>query len=196
VRRSRRKRHPFLWAVGVLVVVFLILSSIFYVWPATNTPQRVDAIVVLGGTPSEARWQRGLALARAGFAPVLVQSDNPWTPCPRGPAEVKVICFDPEPSTTQGEAVDIARLARDHHWHRLLIVTDIPQVTRARIRIERCFTGTLLFNAVSPGSIEQWLYGVVYEWGALAKALTLQRACGSGPVERVQVVPPNAGAQR
>ncbi len=174
----------------VTVVVFLVLTAVLFVWPTTNAPQRVNAIVVLSGSPWSTRWQKGVDLARDGYAPVLVQSDPSWTPCPRGPARVEVICFDPVPATTQGEAVDVARIAAEHHWDRLLVVAIVTQTTRARIRFERCYHGTVLFSAVSPRGVAGWLFNIAYEWGALGKALIFQRGCGSGPPERIQTVPP------
>ncbi len=185
-----RRSRALMATATVLVVAFLVLTAVLFVWPATNAPQRVNAIVVLSGSPWSSRWQRGLGLARDGYAPVLVRSDPLWTPCPRGPARVEVICFDPDPATTQGEAVDVARIAAEHHWHRLLVVTIVTQTTRARIRFERCYHGAVLFSAVSPRGVAGWLFNVAYEWGALGKALVLQRGCGSGPPERVLIVPP------
>jgi len=172
----------------VLVIAFLVLTILLFVSPSTDTPRRVNAIVVLGGTPWAARWQRAVSLARDGYAPFLVRSDSQWTSCPKGPDRVTVICFKPEPATTQGEALDVARLAARHHWGRLLVVTSVPQVTRARIRFDRCYHGTVLFNAVSEGGLEQWMYNLAYEWAALGKALVLQRGCGSGPAELTRTV--------
>lgn len=158
-----------------MVVVFVVLTAVLFVWPATNAPRRVDAIVVLGG--SGARLPKGLELARAGYAPVLVVSDHEEAPCPAGGPRVQVICFNPAPATTQGEARDVTRLAAAHHWDQLLVVAGTPQTTRARIRFDRCYRGTLLIDPVSPVGVEQWLYNVAYEWGALVKAFTIQRGC-------------------
>ncbi len=175
-RAGRLRRHRVLIGVlVVLVVAFLALTAVLFVWPATNAPRRVDAIVVLGGSGD--RIAKGLALARDGYAPFLVISDHDEAPCPKGPPGVRVICFNPNPASTQGEAEAVARMATDHRWDSLIVVSSIPQTTRARIRFDRCFNGSLLFVPTSPGGLSQWLYGVVYEWGALAKALTIQRGC-------------------
>ena len=99
--RHRGRRIIFL-AIAALVALFLVLTAVLFVWPATNAPRRSDAIVVLGG--SGPRIPKGLALARAGYAPYLVISDPGNEPCHWAVPNVKVICFVPDPSTTQGEA--------------------------------------------------------------------------------------------
>jgi len=179
MRSSRhRGRRKTLMVLNALVALFLVLTAVLFVWPATNAPRRSDAIVVLGG--SGPRIQKGLALARAGYAPYLVISvsdrADPYQ-CPSAPPRVSIICFIPHPRTTQGEARAVARLARTHDWHQIILVPGIPQTTRARIRFDRCYHGTLLFDPTSPGGLGEWIHSVIYEWGALIKALALQRGC-------------------
>jgi uncharacterized SAM-binding protein YcdF (DUF218 family) len=172
-RRHRLRRS--LITLAVIIAVFLTLTAVLFVFPSTNAPRRSNAIVVLGG--SGPRLQKGLALARAGYAPYLVVSGTVPSVCPPARQEVKVICFHPVPDTTQGEAREVANLARSHDWHQIIVVSGTPQTTRARIRFTRCYQGTLLFDPASPGSLGGWIWNVAYEWGALIKALTLQRGC-------------------
>jgi uncharacterized SAM-binding protein YcdF (DUF218 family) len=161
--------------LGLLLVVFLVLTAVLFVWPSTNTPRDSDAIVVLAGTGP--RLQKGLQLARAGYARYLVISDTPGQSCPPSPTGITVICFTADPLTTQGEARATTKLARVHHWHQIIVVPSTPQTTRARVRFSRCYGGTLLFDPASPGGLRSWISNVFYEWGALAKALVLQRGC-------------------
>ena len=161
--------------VAAVVVAFLVLTAVLFVFPATNAPQRVDAVVVLGGSGD--RLGKALTLVREGYAPVLLVSDHQEAPCLPDTRRYRVVCFNPDPATTQGEAEEVGRIASAHHWDRLLVVSSIPQTTRARIRIDRCFHGTVLFDPVSPGGIAQWFFSLAYEWGALIKAFTLQRSC-------------------
>jgi hypothetical protein len=93
------------------------------------------------------------------------------------PESVRVLCFHATPQTTQGEARSIASLAKVHQWHRIIVVAPTSQVTRARLRVTRCYTGQVLMDGVSTGTVWQWAYAIAYEWGALAKALVLQRGC-------------------
>jgi hypothetical protein len=86
------------------------------------------------------------------------------------------MCFNPAPVTTQGEAEYVGRLARRYHWHSVAVVTITPQDSRARLRIERCFMGPV-YVVTSPIGLTSWPYEIAYEWGALVKALIVQRGC-------------------
>jgi hypothetical protein len=56
------------------------------------------------------------------------------------------------------------------------VVTITPQDSRARLRIERCFTGPV-YVVTTPIALTSWPYEIAYEWGALVKALVVQRSC-------------------
>ena len=142
-------------------------------------PAHVDAIVVLGG-PGD-RLGKGLELAHQGRAPVLVVSEGlpvsiPSSVCgPHGQA-LKVICFQPEPGTTQGEAEFVGRLAKQYRWRSVVLVTTPDQDTRARIRFGRCFAGHI-YVVTTPLPASQWAYQIAYQWAASFKAVALQRSC-------------------
>jgi uncharacterized SAM-binding protein YcdF (DUF218 family) len=178
-RRSRHKRTRSLWVVaGLLLALVLSLSARLFVWSAYNAVQGVhaDAVVVLGGPGP--RWQVALELAREHAAPVMLVSvpSVQWN-CPRYDFPgVQVECFRPDPDDTRGEARYAASTARANGWHSLIVVSSVPQATRARIRFKRCFSGTIYVVPARP-DLGTWAYEVVYEWGALAKALIWQRAC-------------------
>ena len=70
----------------------------------------------------------------------------------------------------------IARLAAEHGWRSITVVTSRDQITRARIRIRRCWKGPLRVVAV-PTPLLSVPYSTVYEVAALVKAETLQRGC-------------------
>jgi uncharacterized SAM-binding protein YcdF (DUF218 family) len=96
------------------------------------------------------RLARGLALVRGRVAPVLVVSDA-WSPtwveanrlCAGRPAPVRVLCLHPIPYSTRGEARAVTRLAADHHWRSILVVTSRYHINRARILFERCYDGAV-----------------------------------------------------
>ncbi len=68
------------------------------------------------------------------------------------------------------------RLARKYHWHSVALVTTTPQKSRARIRMKRCFSGPL-YVVTAPIALASWPDQIVYEWGAIIKALVVQRSC-------------------
>ena len=95
---------------------------------------------------------------------------------------VKLICFDPNPGDTRGEAEFVGRLAKEYRWDSVVLVTTRAQDTRARIVVGRCFSGSIY---VMTGSLPlgNWPYQVAYQWGALFKALVRvpePADCGSG----------------
>jgi uncharacterized SAM-binding protein YcdF (DUF218 family) len=165
--------------VGVaLVVVFVAATARLFVWSPTDAPTRVDAVVALGGDPGQRRAHDALELVKSGFAPVAVISlgGRRAVPCPAHPRTERVICFRANPLDTRGEAQYVARLVRRRHWSRLIVVSERSQTTRARMLFERCTSAHLHMVPVSdPAS--HIVYDVVYEWGALAKALVLHRSC-------------------
>jgi len=176
-----------------LVVALLLVTARLLVWPAQGAPARVSAIVMLAG-PGD-RLPVALQLAREHRAPMLVVSHG-WQgyggPCPPAVPAVKLICFDPNPGNTRGEAEFAGQLAKRYHWRSVVLVTTRTQDTRARITVGRCFGGSVyVVTAPLPGSA--WPYQIAYGWGALLKALAVQRNClwrpGRGQRAAVQAGP-------
>jgi uncharacterized SAM-binding protein YcdF (DUF218 family) len=177
-RKSRR--HPILrWlmvAIGLLIVVFLTASAVLFVFPATDQPRHVDAILSLNGTDEFARESKAIALAEEGYSRVLLFSQgNSPTPCPTVPG-IKVVCFIAVPGRTVGEVRFAAGYARRHGWHSIMVVPSRAQATRARLLLERCFTGRILV-VPAPFQLLHLPFEVLYEWGALGKALLVDRHC-------------------
>ncbi len=164
-------------ALGLLIVAFVTASSLLFVWPATDRPQHVDAILSLDGQNEAARQSRAVSLAEEGYAHVLLfsQGNSHTTPCPHVP-DVTVVCFSANPGRTAGEVEFAALYARRHDLHSLLIVPGRAQVTRARVLMKRCFSGHTAFVA-APVKLSDIPFDVIYEWGALAKALFIYRTC-------------------
>ena len=182
--RTAGPGHPRRWrfliaAAALLVAVFGAATARLFVWPERGMPGHVDAIVMLNG-PGD-RLPTALGLARAHRAPVVVISRGSpdWangSGCAPQIPGVRVICFSPDPATTQGEAEFAGRLARQYHWHSIVLVTTTPQDTRARLRVQRCFPGSI-YAMTAPLPAYEWPYALAYEWGATVKALLLQRTC-------------------
>ena len=112
-----RRRRVGAWrrvlaVIAVIVVAFCAVTARLFVWPAQGMPARVSAIVMLAG-PGD-RLPVALDLARQHRAPVLVVSrgnQGYGGPCPSPVPGVKLICFEPDPATTQGEAKALGRMA-------------------------------------------------------------------------------------
>lgn len=84
----------------------------------------------------------------------------------------RVDCFTPAPSTTAGESVEIARLAAENTWKRVIIVTFVPHASRARYIVQKCYPGELTVVANRPDlSPLLWAYNYVYQSAGYARTL-------------------------
>jgi uncharacterized SAM-binding protein YcdF (DUF218 family) len=177
-RFNGRGRRVTAVVILVLLVVFFALSARLFVFPDTGMPARVDAIVVLGG--GGGRLDLGVQLAGDDRAPYLVLSKGlPWiTPglCTKHVGATTVICFQPDPDTTQGEAEGAARLAKRYGWRSMVLVTTRDQVWRAHLRFQRCYAGTI-YGVDAPVPWYRWPYAITYQWGGTVKAELFQRGC-------------------
>jgi len=177
---GRPRRRRFLFAVAALLLaVFCAATARLFMWPERGLPARVDAIVMLNGPGDRLRTALGLAWAHRAPVAAISRGSPQWARggncAPQIPG-VRVICFSPDPATTQGEAEFAGRLARRYRWHSIVLVTTRPQDTRARLRMERCFPGSI-YVMTAPLRAYDWPYALAYEWGATIKALLLQRSC-------------------
>ena len=164
--------------VALLVVGFVVGTARLFLWPPSNQPVRSDAVVALGGDPGQLREKQALMLAREGYAPVAVISlgGKKAVPCPHPVHGVRIICFRADPLDTRGEAEYVSALVAARHWHRIIVVSERTQTTRARLLFERCTPVQLVMVPVQDPR-NHLPYDVVYEWGALMKALVFVRSC-------------------
>ncbi|OBG26732.1 hypothetical protein A5764_04810 [Mycobacterium sp. 852002-51057_SCH5723018] len=152
---------------------------------ADTAVSRVDAVVVLGGE-HDGREGYGLALAQQGLASTVVLS-NPYPAsdrlmsqvCLRHYDAVNVICSKPDPSTTRGEAIMTRRLAAEHKWNKVLIVTWRYHLPRARLLFHQCLSS--LDVSISAKAVPRhyvlplwyWEYIYLYQFAGIAQALTM-----------------------
>ena len=164
--------------VASVVVVLVAGTPRLFLWPPTDRPTRADAVVALGGDPGQLRAKSAIQLARSGYAPVAVLSlgGRRAVPCPRPVPRVEIICFRADPLNTRGEAEYVAILVARRHWHRIIVVSERSQATRARMLFKRCTSARLEMVPVADPR-DHLPYDVVYEWGALLKALSVVRSC-------------------
>ncbi len=141
-------------AFAFLVALWLVAVAVLFVWPQANDtpPAHADVVVVLSGGRNT-RLDPALRLMRRGVAPVLaissVQRDPKWIKARKlcsgayGKLRFRVLCFEASPYSTRGEAETVTKLAREHGWHRIVVVTSTYHVTRARMLFRRCFHGSV-----------------------------------------------------
>lgn len=130
--------------IGVLVVAALLVGVVVFVrnWVLVEpgAPFPDGPVAVLGGAGG--RVQAAVALIRASETPRLLVLSSSAADLYRNAGgscdETGVRCVMPEPETTAGEAVMLARLAREEEWERLTVVTTDGHATRARMHLGAC----------------------------------------------------------
>jgi uncharacterized SAM-binding protein YcdF (DUF218 family) len=184
VSKTQRRRRRFAVAglfAAALVAAFLIATALLFIWPSQGTPARANAIVVLDGPGN--RLGTAFKLAREHRAPLLLISlgtpySDPGNVCPPGTSGVRVVCFNPKPGTTRGEAEYVGRLARRYHWRSIVLVTMTPQITPGRVWLGRCAgPGTTVYAVAAPLAVSAWPAAVWHEWGAVINEELIQRSC-------------------
>jgi hypothetical protein len=178
--RPRRRRLRYLLVALVLAgSVFCAVTARLFIWPVSGMPARVDAIVMLNGPGDRLNTALSLAWEHRARVVVISRGSTYWgrgSICAPAIPRVRVICFDPEPDTTQGEAEFAGRLASQYHWQSIAVVAIAPQDAVARIRLSRCFSGKI-YVVNGSFSRSEWPFEIAYEWAATIRALTLQRSC-------------------
>ena len=66
-------------------------------------------------------------------------------------------------------------MAREHAWQQILVVASEDQLSRARLLFGRCWSGRAWF--VGGVHHPHGPIRVIYEWGAIIKAVTFKRGC-------------------
>jgi uncharacterized SAM-binding protein YcdF (DUF218 family) len=163
--------------IAALFAIFCAVTAHLFVFPVTGMPAQVDAIVVLGG-PGD-RLHAALKLAHRGRARYLVLSEGEYVPpqlCGTHVGSAAVLCFQPDPDTTQGEAEATARLARQYGWRSIAVLTTPDQTWRAELRFRRCYSGSI-YGVTTPLPRHLWPLMIAYQWAATAKAELVNRSC-------------------
>jgi len=180
-RRGRRLLIVLVIAWLVFNLVALGLTARFFLWPQSDQPRRVDAVVVLSGDYG-GRLPEGRRLIATSPDAVLVHAGTPDGPGAKelcaGGSPLKVICLQPEPDSTRAEARAVGQLAKQRGWHTIAVVTSTYHTTRAALLFRRCFQGQVhmvaIVDHISP-SLR--LRQVVHEWEGSLYALVVARSC-------------------
>jgi uncharacterized SAM-binding protein YcdF (DUF218 family) len=166
-----------LFALAVLFALFCGATARLFIWPSTGMPARVDAIVVPGGQGN--RTAAAITLAEQGRARYLVLSEGEPVPpqlCGAHVGAATVLCFMPNPDTTQGEAEATDRLAREYGFRSIVLVTTPDQTWRAELRFGRCYSGKI-YAVTTPLPKHLWPLMIAYQWAATVKAEIVNRGC-------------------
>lgn len=179
----------------VLLVVSVVLFTLWagvgvflYLSPVDTTSTEADALLVLA--PTDGRLEYAEQLMDQGYASTLVISVPPPeylrdddVPCNEA-RQYRVLCFEPDPVTTQGEARGLQQLAAANGWTSVNVVTDKSHAPRASILMSRCYPGEIsmlpyqkdlpLLSFAYPTN--SWAFEYAYETAAFAKVL-LKRSC-------------------
>jgi uncharacterized SAM-binding protein YcdF (DUF218 family) len=181
-QRSARRLRALALVTVVLLGLFTVLSLRLFVWPATSSTTRADAVLVFAGGSGE-RQAAGARLVRSGLAPVLVISDggvrnSPSARACRQPFGLKVVCVTPLVSSTTSEARTFAALAQRERWRSVIMVTTTYHLSRARLALGRCYRGKVATATVAPTvPVPALAPKILREWAALVVAGTVQRGC-------------------
>lgn len=174
---NARVKRRLRWAVvGVAAILlgYAAFSLLVIQFPRVDSPRRADAVVVLGA-PDPFNLAAAQKLIDQGYSDELVISVPYEVPyqCtePQPAARVHVLCFVPDPTTTEGEAREIGRLAAANGWNDIIVVTWTTHIARSRYLIEQCYPRALqMVDYRDTSTFWDRLYENVYQTGAFVKA--------------------------
>ncbi|WP_189337470.1 YdcF family protein [Arthrobacter sp. AFG7.2] len=162
---------------SVVLATWVTAGFFVFVVPAVDRPQRADAIVVLAPVVGTGRLELAEELMSDGLGTLLVVSmpdgvhRHNFSEVCRANRSYRIICFDPDPVTTQGEARAIQRLSEEFNWGSITVVTNEFHVARAELIIQRCYSYELNMVAVrSDLALKDWAYQFLYQSASWAKA--------------------------
>jgi uncharacterized SAM-binding protein YcdF (DUF218 family) len=131
-------------------------------WVVDEPVTRADAIVVLGDDNFYAdRATHAAELFRQDVAPEVVASGRRLRPnagiselmehdlVERGVPKDKIMRFTHDADSTRGEAEAVAKLAAEHHWKKLVIVTSNYHARRARYIYQKVFPAWIAVSVAS-----------------------------------------------
>jgi uncharacterized SAM-binding protein YcdF (DUF218 family) len=179
-RRCRRLLLRTVAWCATALLLWAVTGLALYVVPATDAPRHADVLFVLA--PQGDRTRYAEQLMDQGYAGTLAIS------APRDTAgssalcnekrAYRIVCFDPDPVTTQGEARALQSLSEEHGWKSADVLTAQFHVTRARVLLQRCYTGDLgmiAYRQELPLLVlpyvgqSSWAYHYMYETAAFVK---------------------------
>lgn len=181
-KRKRASLVQFCVLASVVVTVWAVAGYSLYVDPEVDRPGHADVLLVLAPVPDDrldyAKW-----LMEQGHADTLAVSvpssaaNGPTAKICDEPQSYRVVCFDPEPVTTRGEARALRDLSETYGWESADVLTAQSHASRTRVLMERCFNGVLQvipeWQQLPPVSLStnSWAYRYIYETAAFVKVV-------------------------
>jgi hypothetical protein len=179
----RRCRRLLLRTVAWCATALLLGAAtglFLYVAPATDAPRYADVLLVLA--PQGDRTRYAEQLMDQGYAGTLAISapedkDGSSALCKEKRA-YRIVCFKPDPVTTQGEARALQSLSEEYGWKSANVLTAQFHVTRATVLVQRCYKGDLSmieYRQELPLLVlpylgrSSWAYHYAYETAAFVK---------------------------
>ncbi|MDN4490675.1 ElyC/SanA/YdcF family protein [Demequina sp. SYSU T00068] len=176
-------------AGAVVAALALIACLPLYAFPASDEPRAVDAVYVIG-PPTGTRMALAEQMIADGLADTLVVSlvedDATERAAMERAAELcdapdawgfTVLCSQPEPFTTRGEARWMRELVESYGWESVAVITIRPHLTRTRVITERCWDGDIAYidsgESLAPW---YWAYQLAYQTAGFVK-VALQDGC-------------------
>lgn len=166
---------------AIVALLWVSVGLFLYVVPSTDGPRHADVLLVLAPPAeriafAEHLMDRGYAGTLAISVPLQENGGRISATCKEKRA-YRIVCFHPDPVTTQGEARALQRLSRMYGWKSANVITTQSHITRARIIIGRCYKGDLnmvaywqslpVLSFTNPR--QSWAYRLAYETGAFVK---------------------------
>lgn len=177
---AKRPHRRWPWVIGILGLIsalWLGLCIRYVAHPDVDPYQDVDAVFILGPAEYRLGLGRELAALYASDALIVTVTVDETTGAVYeknfcDPQPIEVICVRPDPYTTQGEAIELARLVDERGWDTVAVLTGRPHVSRARLWMERYVQAeVLMWETELDRSWTSWLDSFVYQSAALVKAL-------------------------
>lgn len=175
-RSTWRRRGLVLVAICAATVA--AAAAVLALVPRNDEVGDVDAVIVLGGSGME-RLELGVALATERDAPLVLSAEG----IDRGAAagltcDVEVVCVNPEPATTAGEALTMHELAAERGWDRVAVATSDFHTNRSRALFRQCFGDRVdVVGADTPTTVRGEIYRSTRELVGHVAGRTLRRAC-------------------
>lgn len=191
--RSRRRRVAVIAILLALVAVLVLglTTARAVLFPRTDSPERVDAIVVVAGAKDD-RYIYARHLAETGVADRILVSQPTTSTGPYATAldsycattpitardgrKIDVECFAPDVDTTEGETTAATRIARERGYESLLVVTYWGHVSRVRMYFEQCFDGPIYVTDTPRPLSKSRKDALLHETGGYVKAF-IKPAC-------------------